>query len=74
MRMYTKDPKWVSIASHRFVFLLFAITTQMGTIWEFNLPNGNFLEGRHDGFSSFGPWHSRAGNIYLVDVDFRMLI
>ena len=39
VRMDTKDPKWVVIASHRFAFLAFAITPQMGSIWDSNLQN-----------------------------------
>ena len=39
VRMDTNDPKWVVIASHSFAFLAFAITPQMGSIWDSNLQN-----------------------------------
>ena len=63
VKMYTKDPKRVVIAAHRFVFLAFAITTQMGIAY--GIPIYRMAYGipiYHFCFSSFGPWHSRASN------------
>ena len=67
VRMDTKDPKWVVIASHSFAFLACAITPK----WvAYGIPIYRITYGipiYHDYFSSFGPWHSRASSAYLVD-------